>query len=234
MKIKDTEFSFEESLRFLEEDVKPQLNDGEPIAVFDTLRKGEALSMQVTSVRCTAMYIDVVYKGQMGGKYKECALHAVMTLILRLVQSSKSIRLLNIQADGGLLVVFDTPMKKDVEDIITLSAQVRSVNHVVLKKLGMRQDEQEITVGLDYGIISSYNAEDELDEKFYAGGCMVAAKQLTRAKKNCVVISETIYINLSEDMQKNLFVNHDEEGDLKYYYAPLINIRMNKWVEEQK
>lgn len=234
MKIKDTVFSFEDALRFLEEDVKPQLGDGEPLAVFDTLKKEESLPKQVTSARGTAMYIKVAYKGRRGGKYREVALHAVMTLVLKLVQSLKSVRLLNIQADGGLQVVFDTPMKKDVEDVITLSAQVRSINHVVLKKLGLNQDEQEITVGMDYGTISSYNAEEELEEKFYAGDCMETAQRLTGLKQDCVVISETIFINLSDDMQKNLFASYGTEGDLKYHYSPLINIRMNKWVVENQ
>ena len=219
----------------MEEEVKPQLSDGEPIAVLDTIANADGLLKQVAAANCTAMYVKVVFKGERGVKYKECALHGMMSLTLKIVQSSKNIRLLNIQAEGGLMAVFDTPMKKDVEEMISLAAQVRSANDVVLTKLGMSLDNQEVTVGLDYGPVSSYNGEEgKIEEKFFAGQSMVTAKKLTALKDGWVIISDNIFINLSEDMQKNLFTYHKEEEETKYHYSPLINTRMQKWVDEHQ
>ncbi len=234
MKIRETEFSFEDSLRFLEEDVAPQLGDGEPIAVCDTLTEDDLLSKQVTSVNCTVMYAKVTYKSLRSAKYKECAYHATMALILKIVQSTKTLRLLNIQADGGLLAVFDTPMKKHIEEVINLAAQIRSVNGVVLTKLRQDLSSQVVTVGLDYGLVTCYNTGASLEELFFAGDAILAAKQLNSLKEDFVVISDSIFINLSEDWQQNLFVSHDMVEGKKYHYAPLINIRMHKWVEERK
>lgn len=234
MKIKHTEFSFEESLKFLQEEVAPQLNDGEPIAVFDKLAETGELPNQVVAANCTAMYVKVTYKGVRGEKYRECARHGVMNLVLRIVQSTQSLRLLEIQADGSLLAVFDTPMKKEVEEIVNVAAQVRSVNEVVLTKLNQNLTDQVVTVGMDYGQVTSYNTGDALEEKFFAGSSMLIAKQLTDLREDCVIISDNIYINLSDDFQNRLFVSHDMRGDVKYHYAPLINIRMHKWVLEQQ
>lgn len=234
MKINHTDFSFEESLRFLEEDVASQLGDGEPIAICDTLTEADLLPKQVTSANCTAMYVKVIYKSVRSVKYKECAYHAAMNLILKIVQSTETLRLLNIQADGGLLAVFDTPMKKQIEEVINLSAMIRSVNAVVLTTLKQDLSSQVVTVGLDYGAVLCFNnAKDSLEEKFFAGDAMLTAKQLTDLKEDYVVISNSIYINLSEDWQKNLFVSHDIVENNKYHFAPLINIRMHKWVTEQ-
>ena len=53
-------------------------------------------------------------------------------------------------------------------------------------------------------------------------------------KKDCVLISEDIFINLSDDMKKDLFDRQGEEEGLKYHYSRLINTMMQKWVEEQR
>lgn len=234
MKINHTEFSFEESLRFLEEDVAPQLGDGEPIAVCDTLTEADLLPKQVTSANCTAMYVKVAYKAVRSAKYKECAYHAAMNLILKIVQSTNTLRLLNIQADGGLLAVFDTPMKKHIEEVINLSAMIRSVNGVVLTKLKQDLSSQVVTVGMDFGSVLCYNNKESLEEKFFSGDAMLVAKQLADMKEDYVVISESIFINLTEDMQKNLFANNDIVEGNRYHFSPLINIKMHKWVEEQQ
>ena len=233
MKIKNTAFSFEESLRFLEKDMAPQQVDGKQIGVCDTLTVEDLYPQRVTSVNSTIMYVKITYKGELSVKHKEYAYHAAMNLILKIVQSVKTLRLLNIQADGSLMAVYDTPMKKQIEEVINLSAQVRSINEVVLLKLNQNLANQIVTVGLHYGTIVTYNTEAPLEEMFFAGEGMTFAKQLTELREDCILISEGIYINLSEEMQKNLFENQSSVNGEKYYYAPLINIGMHKWVEEQ-
>ena len=213
----------------------PLLGDGDSIVVCETLTAADLLPKQVTSANCTAMYVKVTNKAVRSAKYKECAYHAAMNLILKIIQSPETLRLLNIQADGGLLAVFDTPMKKHIEEVITLSAMIRSVNAVVLTKLKQDLSSQVVTVGLDYGAVLCYNnTKGSLEEKFFAGDAMLIAKQLADLKEDHVVISNSIYINLSEDMQKKLFISDGIIDGNRYHFSPLINIRMNKWVEEQR
>ena len=233
MKIENTNFSFDESLKYLDELVI-QLKDVSEIPVYNTLSDEDLPPRTVVTVNCTSMCIKVNNTSIKEGKVKEYILHAAMNLIIKILASTKTIRHLHLQADGGLLAVFDTPMKKDVEDIINLSAQVRSINEVALKKFHiMDLAAQVVTVGIDYGPVTCYCAGTSLDEYYLAGQSIETAKLLSSATQDCVNISNNIYINLPEDMTSKLFTSQGFVEDLKCYYSPLINIRMRKWVAEQ-
>ena len=233
MKIDNTDFSFDESLKYLDELVV-QLQDTPEIPVCNTLTDEDLPPRTVVAVNCTAMCIKVNNKTVKDGKVKEYILHAAMNLIIKILASSKTIKHLHLQADGGLLAIFDTPMKRDVEDVINLSAQVRSINEVVLKKFHiMDLAAQVVTVGIDYGPVTCYCAGTSLDEYYLAGQSIETAKLLTSATQDCVNISNNIYINLPEDMTTKLFTSQGFVENMKYYYSPLINIRMRKWVAEQ-
>ncbi len=233
MKIENTDFSFDESLKYLDELVV-QLKDVPEIPVYNTLTDEDLPQRTVVAINCTAMCIKVNNKSVKDGKVKEYILHAAMNLIIKILASSKTIKHLHLQADGGLLAIFDTPMKKDVEEIINLSAQVRSINEVVLKKFHiMDLAAQVVTVGIDYGPVTCYCTGTSLDEYYLAGQSIETAKLLSSASQDCVNISNNIYINLSEDMTTKLFNAQGSVDNLKYYYSPLINIRMRKWVTEQ-
>lgn len=233
MKIENTDFSFGESLKYLDELVA-QLNDIPEIPVYNTLSDEDLPQRSVVTVNCTAMCIKVNNKSVKDGKVKEYILHAAMNLIIKILAGSKTIKHLHLQADGGMLAIFDTPMKKDVEDIINLSAQVRSINEVVLKKFHiMDLAAQVVTVGIDYGPVTCYCAGTSLDEYYLAGQSIETAKLLSSTTQDCVNISNNIYINLPEDMTSKLFTSQGFVENLKYYYSPLINIRMRKWVAEQ-
>ena len=233
MKIENTDFSFDESLKYLDELVV-QLKDVSEIPVCNTLTDEDLPLRTVVAINCTAMCIKVNNKSVKDGKVKEYILHAAMNLIIKILASSKTIKHLHLQADGGLLAIFDTPMKKDVEEIINLSAQVRSINEVVLKKFRIIDlAAQVVTVGIDYGPVTCYCTGTSLDEYYLAGQSIETAKLLSSASQDCVNISNNIYINLSEDMTTKLFNAQGSVDNLKYYYSPLINIRMRKWVTEQ-
>lgn len=233
MKIENTDFSFDESLKYLDELVI-QLKDVSEIPVYNTLSDEDLPPRTVVTVNCTSMCIKVNNTSIKEGKVKVFIFHAAMNLIIKILASSKTIRHLHLQADGGLLAIFDTPMKKDVEDIINLSAQVRSINEVVLKKFHiMDLAAQVVTVGIDYGPVTCYCAGTSLDEYYLAGQSIETAKLLSSTTQDCVNISNNIYINLPEEMTSKLFISQGFVENLKYYYSPLINIRMRKWVAEQ-
>lgn len=239
MKTKFADFSFEESLKYIDE-VMGQLKDESPLPVCDTLTKDDMLAKDVSKIHCTVMMIRVAtqerHKKPRKGEY---VFHTTMNLMMNILRSTKNLRHLDAQTGGGLLALFDTPMKKDVEEIINLSAMVRSINDVVLKKFHQGSSDQKVTVGMDYGSVVCYNGDDNIEDLFFAGKGIETAKLLTDLKENCVAITGDVYINLTEEMQNNLFArcekyHEGEEDEVTYHYAPLINIRMQKWVEEGK
>ncbi len=234
MNVKQTEFSFEESLKYID-DLAAQMKDDSPLPVCDTLTKDDLLSKDIAQAHGTVMVVKVVQHPWMKeGRIREYVYHTTMTLMMNVVRSTKNLRHLDVQTDGGLLAMFDTPMKKDVEEIINVSAQVRSVNDVVLRKFGQELTSQIVTVGMDYGSVVCYNGDDPIEDLFFAGKAIKTAKMLTGVKDDCVVISHDIYINLSEEMQNNLFKEEDAAEGIQYHYSPLINIRMRKWVVEHE
>lgn len=228
MKTDRKDFSFEESLTFLDE-LNHQLKDETVFKECDSLNEVNFQPGMIMQVNCTVMYINVL-NNTLRGKVKDYALHAVMNLATRILRSSKTLKYLEFQADASLLALFDTTMKKEIEEIITLAAQVRSINEVVLKKFGQDLSGQSISIGINYGPVELYCASTSGKDYYVAGSEILKAMKLSQERKDNVVISETIFINLPEEMTTKLFQSYNLLGPIKYYYAPLINIMMRKWV----
>lgn len=226
------EYSFEESLKFLDR-LAVQMNDGDAMPFCETLTDETLPPEMVVQVGCTVMCIQVKLNMTVSEKVRDYAFHATMSQIMSILESAKTLRHLDIQGDGGLLALFDTPMKKDLGEIITLSAQVRSINDVVLKKFRLEPTGQIVTVGLDYGPVSTYCAGTSIEEYFYSGRTIRMAELLSKVKENNVNISKNIYNNLPDDIRTLLFAKQDAEDEVDYHSAPLINLRMQKWVTEQ-
>lgn len=233
MKIENKEFSFEESLIFFDE-LAVLMKDRKDMYVCDTMTKEDLLTKDVSLVHCTVLYIKVNNQRIKDIKLKEYVYQAAMTQIVKILRSSKSLRHLDVQADGGLMALFDTPMKKEIVEVINLSAQVRSINEVVLKKFSLEPSSQTVTEGMEYGTVGCYKDDEALEDVFFSGDGTATAKHLASAREDCVNISQSIYINLTEDMQTKLFANEAVYQDVKYHFAPLINIRMRRWVVEGK
>lgn len=229
--IKQTDYSFDESLKYID-DLALQVADGTVIPVSHSMDWDELPTKKVVSVYCVAMYVKVTSKISQEGKLKEYAFFGAMSQILEIVQSASSIRHIGLQADSGLLVLFDTPMKKDVEDLINLAAQVRSINEVVLRKLHIGLNEQVVAIGLDYGLCSYFATGNPEVTPLCSGNPIRRAKRLAEMNDDCVNISDDIYVNLTEETKKGLFANQAVDQGMKYYHSQLINLRMRRWVAE--
>ena len=233
MKIEKNAFSFEESLKYLEK-LAQQMTESQGLRVFRNVEMDELPVENVVKVFCVAMSIKVKPKLERTTFHMDYVYAGVVSQIFSIVQSSILLRKVEMQADGGILVLFDTPMKKDVEEVINIAAQVRSINDVVLRKFHMPLDEQVISVGIDYGPISYFSSIYTNYDGLFFGNSIMRAKKLAEVKTDSVNISEDIYMNLSEETQRNLFVNKEMNGEMAYYCSQLINIRMRKWVVENK
>lgn len=233
MEVKKDDFSFEESLKYLDS-IASQLHDGVEIPELHSMQAGDFMPNKVIKVFGTAMYIKVTNNmlGTNCFKSRQYAVNTVTNLILKILQTNKMLTHLNQQTDGSLLVVYDTPMKKDVEDMINLAGQVRSINEVAMKKFHLEMSDQTVSIGMDYGPIYTYSSGESFIGSICTGVPLKAAKVLAECKEDNVIISDDIYINLPEDLRKHLFQNEDVERNIKYHYSPLINLRMRKWVME--
>lgn len=233
MKIDKNDFSFEESLKYLDR-LGADMTETEGMKAFRMMEKDELPVDKVVKVFCVVMSIRIINRYSHQGIHTDYVHAGTVSQILHVLQSAIQLRQVEMQADGGMMALFDAPMKKDVEDIINISAQVRSVNDVVLKKFRLPLGEQVVSVGIEYGPVTYFASRYSNLEGVCYGSTIQRAKKLADVRDDSVNISEDIYVNLSEDMQKNLFVNKEMTGELKYYFSQLINIRMRKWVVENK
>ena len=231
MKIGKNDYSFEESLKYIDRLVT-QMTESQGVRVFRSMNVEEMPVDNVLKVFCAAMSIRLRKKDGRTAYPLDYAYAGVMSQIMAILQSTNLLRTVDLQADGGLLALLDAPMKKDVEEIINLSAQVRSIKEVVLRKFHFPLDELLVSVGIDYGLITYFSSAYTNLYGIYNGNVIDKAKRLSEAREDNVNISEDIYMNLAEDMQRNLFGNKDIIGEMNYYFSPLINLRMRKWVVE--
>ena len=161
MKIEMNEFSFEESLKYLDELVT-QFKEDADVPETHSMNEEELPLNQVVRMNCTAMSIRIINRLLARDRLIKYVYHAALSQIVSVLQSAKGLKHLDLQADGGLLALFDTPMKKDVEDIINLAAQVRSVNEVVVSKFRLDAGRQVVAVGIDYGPITVFSTDGML------------------------------------------------------------------------
>lgn len=234
MKTDKRDFSFEESLKYLD-DLAAQMIDDQEFLSFRAIEKGELPVDKAIKVFGVAMNIrltqkfshDIVY-------YKEYVLMATISQIVSIARSMDSLRSLEMQSDGSILALFDTPMKNDVEDVVNMAAQMRSINDVVLQKFRVPLGEQVVSIGLDYGPLTYLESTKLGCDSIYHGTAISFAVIMAKAKEDSVNITDDIFVNLSEEMQKNLFQGEDSLGEVRYHHSPLINIRMRKWILEQR
>lgn len=232
MKIKKSDFSFEESLNYLD-NLAVQMPVGSGLPVYRGMNEAELPSDKVVTAFCVAMMIKVIKRYTQPAAHLDYVFFGAVSQILNLLHSSIMVKHIDLQYDGSILVLLDAPMKKDVEEIITLSAQIRSINEVVLKKFNMSLNEQVVALGLDYGAVSYFMTGKSCIDPVCYGSPLRRAKLLADEREDSVNISNDIYVNLSDEQKSKLFVNRVETSQgLLYYHAPLINIRMHKWVVE--
>lgn len=239
MKIKKTDFSFEESLKYLD-DLVAQKTAATEVTVARQMNEDELPANRVVTAYCLAMVVKVFKKYSHPGELMDYVFFGALSQMMNLLQSVGTLRHLDLQTDGSLMALFDTPKKTQVEEIIDLSAQIRSINGVVLKKFGLGDDEQAVSVGIDYGPVSYFmTGKSPIDPLCY-GSAIRKALILANVREDSVNISENIHLNLSEETQTKLFSNRDAihitepvATDIEYYYSPLINLRMQKWLVER-
>lgn len=234
MNIKKNDFSFEESLKYLDS-LASRMAEDQEFQAFRAIDKGELPADKVVKVFCVAMNIRLTKKFSHHIEYyTEYVYMAALGQIVSIARSMDSLRSVEMQCDGSILAIFDTPMKKDVEDVINMSAQIRSINDVVLRKFRVPLGEQVVSIGVDYGPMTYMESTKLGCDSIYSGNVIKFAEMLAKVKEDSVNISEDIYVNLSEEMQNNLFQSVGMLGEVSYHHSPLINIRMRKWVLENQ
>ncbi len=134
-------------------------------------------------------------------------------------------------AEKYLRLVYDTPLKKDLNEALDDAARIKTLALVVSKKAKQkRMPLIKASVGMDYGAVTllPVNLHDNRFSKFiWMGESVKRAEELAGKADDDIVISTIVWKNLTENNRK-LF---EAEYLLSTFYrGKIVNIAMNNWV----
>ena len=134
-------------------------------------------------------------------------------------------------AENYLRFVYDTPLKKDLNEALDDAARIKTLALVVSKKAKQKRYPLiKASVGMDYGAVTllPVNLHDYRLSRFvWMGEAIKKAEELAGKADDDIVISPIVWKNLTENNRK-LF--EAEYLLATFYRGKIVNIAMNNWV----
>lgn len=134
-------------------------------------------------------------------------------------------------AANYLRFVYDTPLKKDLNEALDDAARIKTLALVVSKKAKQKRYPLiKASVGMDYGAVTllPVNLHDYRFSRFvWMGEAVKKAEELAGKADDDIVISPIVWKNLTENNRK-LFEAEYLLGT--FYRGKIVNIAMNNWV----
>lgn len=192
-------------------------------------------------VYVTAIFIDIVGSSDMTDGHRRPTLakiyRAFLSECVAIMNSETACKEVNINGDC-VWGVFDTPLKADIDNVISVSAKLYSMIKILNYKL-MKKGYPEISVGIgiDYGralMVKAGYFGSSINDVIWMGDVVNSACHLCnkagRNGRKIVIISDVVY-NYLDEYNQNLFTSYLEGGNTEYE-GDIINIGMDKWYQE--
>lgn len=238
MKLSYKDYKFDDSLRFMDSVLDAS---SDVIKYSDSVPSREMLNVSnAYFVYCTVLHIRLMgVTASMESNQKTFfkVYKVALCEIVALCRSYKQCEDINI-SNQTVTVVLDTKYKKDIDDVISLAAKIKSIVDVINLKLSKRQFPPiKIAIGIDYGKGLMMKCSDDSNNEHtcvcWLGDVVNQAVLLSSYVgksyfDDSIMISDTIYTNLNEDNQKMFKrnVGHD------CYHGSLQNKSINEWCKE--
>ena len=136
-----------------------------------------------------------------------------------------------IISENSLRFVYDTPLKKDLNEALDDAARIKTLAMVVSKKAKQKKYPLiKASLGIDYGAVSMLPVnlhDNRFSRLLWKGEAVKGAEELARKADDDIVISPIVWKNLTENNRK-LF--ESEYLLSSYYRGKIVNIAMNNWV----
>lgn len=193
-------------------------------------------------VDVTAVFIDIVGSSDMTNEHKRPALAKVYRTFLSecvaIMNAEEICREININGDC-VWGVFDTPRKKDMDNIIAIIGRLNSLVKIINYKLKKKNYSPiEVGIGADDGIalmIKAGYSGSGINDVIWMGDVVNSACHLCnlagRGHYDTVLISERIYDNLKNQSNKAL-LKRTTVKDKICYQGNFVNSYMDEWYEE--
>ena len=192
-------------------------------------------------VYVTAIFIDIVGSSDMTDGHRRPTwakiYRAFLSECVAIMNSETACKEVNINGDC-VWGVFDTPLKADIDNVISVSAKLYSMIKILNYKL-MKKGYPEISVGIgiDYGralMVKAGYVGSGINDVIWMGDVVNSACHLCstagRNGRKTIVISDIVYNKLNAHHQ-SLFKNYTDWRNPKYE-GNIINKKMNEWYKK--
>ena len=192
-------------------------------------------------VNVTAIFIDIVGSSDMTDEHRRPTLakmyRSFLSECVAIMNSDDNCKEININGDC-VWGVFDTPYKKDIDGVISVSAKLNSMVKILNYKLRKKgYSEISIGIGIDYGralMVKAGYSGSGINDIIWMGDVVNSACHLCnkagRDFRRTIIISKSIYDNLNEN-NKQLFSSY-LDGFTTRYEGDIVNTAMEEWYDE--
>ena len=192
-------------------------------------------------VNVTAVFIDIVNSSKLTDGHKRPTLakmySAFLSECVAIMNSWKMCKEININGDC-VWGVFETPLKSDVDNIISVAAQLNSMINILNYKLKKKQyDIINVGIGIDYGralMVKAGYSGSGINEIVWMGDVVNTACHLAnkagRIFRKTIIVTENIYCNLN-DANKDLLSSYID-GQVVRYEGDIVRTDMEDWYKE--
>lgn len=188
-------------------------------------------------VSCSALFVDIRYSSELTDIHKPRVLaklyRAYISEVVAIMNGNPSCSEINVIGDG-ILGVFDTPDKSDIDGVFSTAARISSIVDILnyyYKKNGM----EEITVGMGMSwgkalMVKAGYKGSGINDVIWMGEVVNDAFKLAdygnREKDDSeMMVSNVFHHNLNEDKKKLLERNAKRDC----YHGDVVNGEMDKW-----
>lgn len=192
-------------------------------------------------VNVTAIFIDIVGSSDMTDEHKRPTLakmyRAFLSECVAIMNSEADCKEININGDC-VWGVFETPYKRQVDNVVSVAAILNSMIQILNYKL-RKKDYSEISVGIgiDYGralMVKAGYSGSGINDVIWMGDVVNTACHLCnkagRYIRSVIVISNTVYDDLNEEIQKKFSRFSDQY--VTRYEGSITNSSMDEWYKE--
>ena len=192
-------------------------------------------------VNVTAVFIDIVNSSKLTDGHKRPTLakmyRAFLSECVAIMNSWKMCKEININGDC-VWGVFETPLKSDVDNIISVAAQLNSMIKILNYKLQKKKyDTISVGIGIDDGralMVKAGYSGSGINEIVWMGDVVNTACHLAnkagRGIRNRIIVTEQIYSNLNDE-HKGMLSSYTD-GTTTRYEGNIIRTSMENWYKE--
>lgn len=192
-------------------------------------------------VNVTALFIDIVDSSKLTDGHKRPTLakmyRAFLSECVAIMNSWEMCKEININGDC-VWGVFETPKKSDVDNVISVAAQLNSMIEILNYKLKKKNyDVLSAGIGIDDGralMVKAGYSGSGINDVIWMGDVVNTACHLAnkagRGKRAKIIVTKQIYNNLSD--HNKALLSKFNDGDATLYEGNIIITDMRKWYNE--